>query len=65
MIPEPFASYAEVSSHLQYYRDRAYTAEARIRKLETMLRNVLAVTGDNRTVPLALKRDIRNSLKGE
>ena len=64
MIHEPFASYPDVVDLLDYYRDRALNGEARIAKLERLLRNVLAVTADDRpsSIPLPLRREIREAL---
>lgn len=64
MIPEPFASYPEVSSHLQYYRARALSAEERLARAERLLRNVLTVTADDRppSIPMALRQEIREAL---
>ena len=64
MIPEPFASYPDVANHLDYYGNRALEGEARIAKLEGLLRNVLAATVDGRSpaIPIPLRREIRGAL---
>lgn len=58
------ATLAETESHLHYYRERAFSAESRCARLERLLRNVLAVTTDDRLVslPVSLQHEIRSTL---
>lgn len=63
-MSEPTASYEEISSALQYYRDMALAWEVRVARLERLLKGVLAVTADDLppSIPIALRREIQAAL---